>query len=326
MKTNSCCRRFIRRNFIASLCIAVASAIWAAAPVVPSSDQELSFTAAGDQRYYYENTKPDGKRWFDGACEAIKQVGPGAFLFSPGDIDQPVGNRRIIDRVFGPEFPWYIVVGNHEVENAEAMEWVRPWFAGPIPGVVRRGVPGTALFAYSFDVGNSHFVAIDSYPAAKEGKTLPAGKVAPPGDKGPMDITDAHFKWLEEDLAATKKPYVFVLGHLPIQSQPDMDNGRLRHAEDSVSSDPARAERFVALLKKYKVRAYLCGHTHNTSVVKLKSGIWQVDSGHARGAGDPGALSSFVKFRVAGEHPEVDIYRADPDGREYTLRKTVVLN
>ncbi len=325
MKTNP--SRWINRwSFVASLFVAVSSVVLATGTQRAASEPEFSFTAAGDQRFYYENTKADGKRWFDGACEAIKRVGPGAFLFSPGDIDQPAENRRIIDRYLGPDFPWYVVVGNHEVENAEAMAWVRAWFGSDIPRVVRKGVPGTSLFAYSFDFANSHFVAIDGYPAAKEGKTLPAGKVAPPGDKGPMDLTEAHLKWLEEDLAATAKTHIWVLGHVPLESQPDMDNGRLRHPEDQLSSDPERMARFVALLQKHKVRAYLCGHTHNTSAVKLKCGIWQVDSGHARGAGDPGALSSFVKFRVGPGDPEVDIYRADPDGREYTLSRTIVLN
>ncbi|MBI2496805.1 MAG: hypothetical protein HYV75_02365, partial [Opitutae bacterium] len=50
------------------------------------------------------------------------------------------------------------------------------------------------------------------------------------------------------------------------------------------------------------------------------------DSGHARGAGDPGAPSTFLKFRIRGEQVWVDIYRADPTGTEYTLRKTVLLD
>lgn len=285
----------------------------------------LVFFTAGDMRSFTENTKNDGRRFFDGACEAMARVGPGAFLISPGDFDPPAANRAIIDRYLGKNFLWYVVVGNHEVENAAVMPWVREWLAGDIPHVVRRGLPGTQLTIYSWDFGNSHFVAIDTYPWAKAGVpgSLDAAKK---GDKGKVDLTDATFKWIEDDLAATKQPFVWVTGHQPIESIPDMDGSRVRHGGESVSSDHERAARFTDLLKKYHVRAYICGHTHDTSVVKLKSGVWQCDSGHARGGGDQGSASTFLKFRVTGDDAFVDIYRADPSGANYAVRKTVELN
>jgi hypothetical protein len=305
-------------------CIAL-SALFARAADA-TAEPDLAFTVAGDMRSFTENPKPDGKRFFDGACEAMQRVGPGAFLISPGDFDPPAANRKVIDQFLGPKFPWYVVVGNHEVENGAAMPWVRQWLAADIPHLVRRGQPGTKLTIYSIDVGNSHVVAIDSYPLAKEGKPRPDGKVEAPGSKGQVDLTEAEFQWLEEDLAATHQPFVWVTGHQPIESLPDMDSTRLRHPGESVSFDPARAERFVTLLKKYHVRAYICGHTHNASVTKLKSGIWQADSGHARGGGDIGSPSTFLKFRLIGSQALVDIYRADPTGRDYTLRRTVTLD
>jgi len=303
---------------------AVAALLANGRAALPAVNADIAFVVAGDMRSFTENPKSDGKRFFDGACEAMKRVGPGAFLVSPGDADPPAANRAVVDRFLGAKFPWYIVVGNHEVENAVAMPWVREWLAADIPGLVRRGLPGTKLTIYSFDVGSSHIVAIDSYPLAKEGNMAEKDK-AKKGDKGQVDLTDAEFKWLEEDLAATKQRFVWVTGHQPIESLPDMDSGRVRHQGESVSFDPARAERFVALLKKYHVRAYLCGHTHNASVVKLKSGMWQGDSGHARGGGDPGSPSTFLKVRTQDNSAWIDVYRADPNGVEYALKKTVEL-
>lgn len=289
-----------------------------------AAEPSLSFCTAGDMRSFTENPKGDGKRFFDGACEAMQRVGPGAFLISPGDFDPPAANRAVIDHYLGKNFPWYVVVGNHEVENAAVMPWVRDWLAGDIPHVVRRGLPGTKLTIYSWDFGNSHFVAIDSYPWAKPG--IPGNKdAARKGEKGKVDLTDETFKWIEDDLAATKQPFKWVIGHQPIDSRPDMDSGRGRHGGESVSSVPEHAARFVALLKKYGVTAYICGHTHNTSVVKLPGGIWQCDSGHARGGGDTGAPSTFLKFRIVDDQPWVDIYRADPKGVDYKLRETVAL-
>jgi 3',5'-cyclic AMP phosphodiesterase CpdA len=210
------------------------------------------------------------------------------------------------------------------VENAAVMPWVRDWLAADIPHVVRRGLPGTKLTIYSWDSGNSHFVAIDSYPWATPGTP------GLTGNKGKVDLTDAEFKWIEDDLAATHQPFLWVIGHQPIESLPDMDGSEhQRHPGDSVSADPVRAAQFVALLKKFHVRAYICGHTHNTSVVKLASGVWQCDSGHARGGGLTGSTnspSSFLKFRLVGDEVSVDIYRADPNGADYQLRKTVSLD
>ncbi len=68
----------------------------------------------------------------------------------------------------------------------------------------------------------------------------------------------------------------------------------------------------------------ICGHTHNASVTKVK-GVWQLDSGHVRGAGDTNAPSTFLKVRVDGTRAAADVYRADLDGQNYRLRKTVQL-
>jgi hypothetical protein len=316
-------RTFRDRTVLALTALLVSGCAAEKFPGAPETS--LAFTTAGDMRSFTENTTGDGRRFFDGACEAMQRVGPGAFLISPGDFDPPAANRAIIDRYLGPKFPWYVVVGNHEVENAAVMPWVHDWLAADIPHVVRRGLPGTQLTIYSWDFGNSHFTAIDSYPWAKAG--IPGDKDAgKKGDKGKVDLTDATFNWIEEDLAAARKPFLWVIGHQPIESFPDMDGGRVRHGADSVSYDAVRAARFVELLKKYHVTAYICGHTHDTSVVKLKGGIWQCDSGHARGGGDKGSPSTFLKFRIVSNQPFVDIYRGDEKGVAYTLRKTVALD
>ena len=103
-----------------------------------------------------------------------------------------------------------------------------------------------------------------------------------------------------------------------------MDTGRVRHQGESVSTNAPAARRFVDLLNKYRVRAYICGHTHNASIAKV-GGVWQADSGHARGGGDTGPPSTFLKFRVAGTCAWVDVHRADTNGENYQLKRTVEL-
>ena len=88
--------------------------------------------------------------------------------------------------------------------------------------------------------------------------------------------------WLENDLANTEKKYIFVFGHEPLIAMPDMDNGRLRHQDDSLNKYPKNSYHFHQLLLRFKVTAYICGHTHNTSIAKIND-AWQIDVGHARG-------------------------------------------
>ncbi len=277
----------------------------------PDGTSRFSFLAAGDMRQFVKSKSAD-EGYFDGLCEAASRVGAGAFMVSPGDFDPPAGVRGVLDEHFGKNYPWYIVVGNHEVETPEDMAWVSAWAGRGIPGLVRKGPPGAELTTYSFDHGNSHFVAVNDYFNDRE--------IAK--DKGGM--ANATLDWLEKDLAATSKTHIWIIGHQPIESLPDMDTGRKRHETDSVSANPKIVDRFITLLRKHHVRAYICGHTHSTSVVKVR-GIWQADSGHGRGAGDKGAPSTFLKFNVDGEDASVEIYRADAAGKTYTLRKTVPL-
>ena len=252
------------------------------------------------------------QRYFDGLCEAAHEIGPGAFMLSPGDCDAPVAIRAAIDKFLGTNFLWYPVVGNHDVESLPEMAWLRQWASNGIPQLSERG-PAGCDFTYSFDFGNAHFAAVSEYDGRNPKKV------------GEADISDVTLDWLEKDLSATSKPLIFVFGHNPIKSFPDMDSGRVRHGEASVSANPAHFNRFIKILTEHHVCAYICGHTHDTSVEKV-DGIWQTDSGHARGAGDPGSPSTFLRFRVNGTKAVVEVYRGDVNGIRYTLRKTVGLN
>jgi PKD repeat protein len=87
----------------------------------------------------------------------------------------------------------------------------------------------------------------------------------------------------------------------------------LRHLGDSLDQYPANRDRFWSLLQNEGVLAYFCGHTHNYSAVNV-DGVWQVDAGHARGAGDTGAPSTFVVVHVDGGTVTFDAYRDEHDG------------
>jgi hypothetical protein len=271
----------------------------------------FSFIVAGDMRDYVHSTN-SSEREFDGACEAMKSAGPGEFMVLPGDFDPPGPVRATLDQFLGTNYTCYFAVGDHERQTPASMTWFRHWGAGNIPHLVRRGPPGAETTEYSFDFGNSHFAVLSDFFDGTNDAAKP-------------DVSDATIAWLEQDLEATHRPLIWIVSHKPIECFPDMDSGRLRHQGDSLITDPGRREQFVELLKKFHATALLCGHTHGSSIQKV-DGLWQCDSGHARGAGDPGAPSTFLKIRVAGTNAWVDVYRADRNGMNYKLRESVQLN
>src|SRR6185295_16523433 len=263
-------------------------------PFCSRGAESYSFITAGDMRGFIGPGVP-GKRYFDGLCETLAKIGPGEFMVSPGDCDPPGPIRGVIDQYLGTNYLWYPVVGNHDAARESNMAWLKKWARNGIPHLARSGPPGSELTTYSFDFGNSHFVVINDY---FDGKSETAGK---------DDLPDVILQWLEKDLVATKQQLIWVFGHKPIETQADMDSGRIRHAKESISTNAVQLARFLALLKVHHVRAYICGHTHGSSVVKVK-GIWQADSGHGRGAGDKGAPSTFLKFRIEDQKTWVDVY------------------
>ena len=92
----------------------------------------------------------------------------------------------------------------------------------------------------------------------------------------------------------------------------------MRHKGDNLDKYPETSFRFQELMREFKVAAYFCGHTHNFSYARI-NGIWQIDAGHARGKGDEGAKSTFLKVNVTNNDCIVDVYRCEDDFSDYTL-------
>jgi hypothetical protein len=280
--------------------------------VADSTEGEFAFAITSDLRQFTGPQHP-GPQYFEGACAALLAAGPGDFMISPGDVDPIPPIRATLDRFFGSNYVWYPVIGNHEAETPEDLAWLRAWAEGSIPGLVRQGPASCKATAYSFDHGIAHFVVLNQYCDGKSEH----------GVKG--DVLQVVHDWLATDLAVNTKPVVFVVGHEPLVAMPDMDNGRVRHKGDSLDAHPANAKRFLDLMRQYRVKAYLTSHTHNTSVTNL-NGVWQIDSGHARGLGDKGARSTFLKLHVKRSGCLLDVYRDDGNGGPYTLTRSVVLD
>ena len=277
-----------------------------------AKQQQFSFEVTCDMREF-AGPEYQSSQYFLGTCEAIRDVGKGAFMISPGDVDPPQHTSDVIRKVLGEDYPWYPAIGNHEAETPEDMVWLRAWAKKGIVNLVRKGPANGEEMTYSFDYQDSHFVVLNQYYDGQSDT----------GTNG--DVVDALYQWLKGDLEANTKSRVFVIGHEPIVSIPDVDNGRHRHRGDNLDEHWKNNHRFQKLLRKHKVAAYVCGHTHDFSFTKI-NGLWQIDAGHCRGLGDKKAPSTFLKFRVDGEDCLVDVYRDDSKGGAYSLTRTIVLD
>ena len=266
------------------------------------AQQPFRFTVIADTRHETGESK-DSVQYFRGVVEAIKKVGAGEFMVSPGDIDPPENVRWTIDKYLGKDYIWYPVLGNHEEETESDMEYLREYNKGgdKLPYIVNKGPKATEETMYSFDYGNSHFVVLNEY---YDGKC----DVCADGD-----INDAVYEWLKADLEKTDKTNIFVFGHEPAFVQPDEYTGRLRHRGDSLDKYRKNRDRFWDLLEDQKVIAYFCGHTHNYSKVLINN-VWQIDAAHARGIDDKGAPSTFLTIDVNGSEVTVTVYRDIHDG------------
>ena len=295
------------------LLVSISGVVWVAAFAFhsPGESQDSSFTfgVLTDMRSFTGSGQYDTTQYFRGAVQALSDAGGAAFILSPGDIDPPSRAFWTITQTLGIDARWYPGVGNHELPDAGSepvsganMTWLREFDYGS----VNPGPSGCPTTTFSWDYHNAHFVMLNEY-CDSSGDTVTEG-----------DIPDHLYNWLVNDLDSTDQPFKFVIGHEPAYPQPDADNDRLRHLGDSLDQFPDHCNRFWDFLRAEGVLAYLCGHTHNYSLVRI-NGVWQVDAGHSRGLGDTGASSTVVLIHVHSDIVAVDVYRDDAMGGAYQL-------
>jgi predicted phosphodiesterase len=278
------------------------AALWIVVLASGCASQRLTFDVTSD---IHESTEPGNSNGaaFKVVAQTLRDMGPGQFMITSGDMVCAEHVRKTLDEVLGSEYPWYFALGNHDIEKPENLAWLRRYNAGgrTLPHIVRSGPAGATETCYSFDYGNAHLVAINEYYNGQR------------DDVAGGEIGDALHAWLAEDLAANRKPIVFVFGHEPYLPLADMDTSQLRHRGDSLDAAKAAPERFWSLLRKHHVTAYICGHTHCTSVAKF-NGVWQLNVSRPFGSDKSGA-GGFLRIRIDSSRVYCDVYRNTGGGQ-----------
>jgi len=137
--------------------------------------------------------------------------------------------------------------GNHDYANTGARQADHkiPYydlFSLPTKGEAGGIASNTEAF-YSYDVGNIHFVSLDSY-----------GWEA--GNTRLYDTTGAQATWLKQDLAANKQKWTVVYFHHPPYSKGS-------HNSDTETELINIRQKVVRILERYKVDLVLNGHSHD---------------------------------------------------------------
>ena len=141
----------------------------------------------------------------------------------------------------------YPAPGNHDYGNNTANTGLRdmPYhqnFTVPMAGEIG-GEPSGVTNYYSFNIGDVHFISLDSY-GKDDGNTT-----------NMYDTSGAQANWLKADLAANTKKWTVAYFHHPPYT-------KTSHTSDTEMDLVAIRERFIRILERHGVDLVLCGHSH----------------------------------------------------------------
>lgn len=176
----------------------------------------------------------------------------------------------------------YYTFGNHECENNGYEQYMAKLFNNPVNTEGRyKG------FFYSFDEENCHFVVIATNLHDEKNR-----------------ISNEQMRLLELDLIKSRNAeHIFVVGHSPAFPVGP-------HVGSALDVDETSRDRFWALLEKYKVDAYICGHEHLYNR-KSEGNVYQLIVGTC---GAPfakkfqGEFFHYAKFEVSGPDVKVTVF------------------
>jgi hypothetical protein len=125
-------------------------------------------------------------------------------------------------------------------------------FTVPMGGEIG-GVPSGVKNYYSYDIGDVHFMSIDSY--GKDAGNLLSDTLGP-------QIT-----WLKADLAANTKKWTVAYFHHPPYT-------KTSHSSDTESDLVAIREKLMRILERNGVDLIICGHSHGYERSYLLKGFY----------------------------------------------------
>lgn len=162
------------------------------------------------------------------------------------------------------KYPLYPVPGNHDYHDFQSasatdqnkMAYYQN-FSVPTKGEAG-GVPSNTESYYSYDIGNVHFLALDSYGPDNKGLHM-------------YDEMSEQVEWVKKDLQANKSKWVVAYWHHPPYTMGS-------HDSDKESLLVKIRENFIKTIEEYGVDLVLCGHSHVYERTKLIKGYYGMES------------------------------------------------
>jgi acid phosphatase type 7 len=167
------------------------------------------------------------------------------------------------------KYPLYPAPGNHDYNDfyqfkatAQSTHDIAYYqnFSMPVKGEAGGVASNTQAF-YSFDIGNIHFLSLDSY-----GKENNETRI--------WDTTGAQVQWIKKDLEAyrnTKRGWVVAYWHHPPYTMGS-------HNSDKEMELVHIRENFIRILERYGVDLIVCGHSHLYERSKLMNGHFGMEA------------------------------------------------
>jgi acid phosphatase type 7 len=167
----------------------------------------------------------------------------------------------------------YPAPGNHDYYNSTLNDRNNPYyrnFTMPTNGEIGGVASNTEAF-YSYNIGDVHFLALDSYGEETGNTKL-------------YDTLGAQVLWIKNDLAANTKKWVIAYWHHPPYTMGS-------HNSDTETDLVAMRENFIRILERNGIDMILNGHSHDYERSYLLKGYYK------QNPADP-ALNE-VNFNVA---------------------------
>jgi 3',5'-cyclic AMP phosphodiesterase CpdA len=163
------------------------------------------------------------------------------------------------------QYPMFPAPGNHDyannnLPNAPAHAEIPYYknFTVPIHGE-SGGVASNNPAFYSFDIGNVHFLSLDSYGREDQQYRL-------------YDTLGPQVQWIKKDLEANKnKQWVVAYWHHPPYTMGS-------HNSDKEEELVLIRANFIRILERYGVDLVLCGHSHDYERTRLMKGHYGMEA------------------------------------------------
>ncbi len=152
--------------------------------------------------------------------------------------------------------------GNHDYANNAALQVSKlvPYYdLFTVPSQAEAGgVASQTESYYSYNIGSTHFISLDSYGIEEASLRL-------------YDTLSPQVVWLKKDLAANQQTWTVVYWHHPPYTKGS-------HDSDSEGELVSMRENFLRILERNSVDLVLCGHSHSYERSKLMKGHYGFSS------------------------------------------------